>query len=326
MKKIAVIGAGLSGLSAANFLKGRAEVIIFEKAPALSGRMSTRCAKPYFFDHGAKYFTIQTEAFREFVHPLIDCGVIEQWNARYLKFDGNRSIERNKWLNEPLYVGVPGMNKIVEHLAKDLNVLLNTRITELKHENTWQLFDEQGVLHGNFDWVISSLPSPQAAELLPETFKWHTNINAVKMRACFTLMLGFSEKLALEFDVAEVVNSDLSWLVVNSEKPGRVDLFTLIVHSSEDYAESHIDDDQQDIARHLCAETSRIIGHDVSAADYKTVKRWKYANNATRENCPVFLDENLKLAACGDWCLGGNVEGAFTSAYNLFNKMKEVVL
>jgi len=113
---------------------------------------------------------------------------------------------------------------------------------------------------------------------------------------------------------------------VNSDKPGRADLFTLIVHSSEDYAEAHIDDDPQEITRHLCAETSSIVGHDVSAADYKTVKLWRYANRATQGNFPVFIDKNLKLAACGDWCLGGHVECAFTSAYNLFNEMKEDVL
>ena len=39
-----------------------------------------------------------------------------------------------------------------------------------------------------------------------------------------------------------------------------------------------------------------------------------------------FLDPDLKLAACGDWCLGGRIEGAFTSAYNLVNTMKECVL
>jgi renalase len=60
-------------------------------------------------------------------------------------------------------------------------------------------------------------------------------------------------------------------------------------------------------------------------ADYKSVHGWRYANNAKRENCHIFIDPDIKLAACGDWCLGGRVEGAFTSAYNLVNTMKESV-
>ena len=112
---------------------------------------------------------------------------------------------------------------------------------------------------------------------------------------------------------------------MNSHKPGRTDRFTLMVHSSEEYSEAHIDDDRETVMQHLMNETSNVIGHDVSIADYKTVHGWRYANNAKRENFHIFLDPDLKLAACGDWCFGGRVEGAFTSTYNLVNAMKEVV-
>ena len=173
---------------------------------------------------------------------------------------------------------------------------------------------------------ISAVPSPQAAELLPSAFAYHANICAIEMRACFSLMLGFSERLPLDFEAAHVTNSDLSWIAINSQKPGRVDQYTLMVHSSGDYAEAHIDDDREAVMQHLIAQTSRIIGHDVSTADYKTVHGWRYANNAKREISPVFLDQNLKLAACGDWCLGGRVEGAFTSSHRLFCAMRELAL
>jgi uncharacterized protein with NAD-binding domain and iron-sulfur cluster len=48
MKKIAIIGAGLSGLSAVQFLKDHAEVTLFEKALGVSGRISTRRIEHYF--------------------------------------------------------------------------------------------------------------------------------------------------------------------------------------------------------------------------------------------------------------------------------------
>ena len=327
MTKIAIIGAGLSGLSAARFLKDRAEITLFEKARSVSGRISTRRAEPYFFDHGAQYFTARTKAFNDFIQPLINQGFIERWNARYVKFDSGKIIERKNWINdEPRYVGVPGMNKIAKHLAKDLNVHINTRIISLKRGDLWQLTDESGQVYSDFDWVISTTPSPQAAELLPKRFIYYEDIKDVKMHACFSLMLGFSESLPLEFEAAHVIHSDLSWIAVNSHKPGRADPFTLMVHSSEKYSEAHIDDDRETVMQHLMNETSNVIGHDVSIANYKTVHGWRYANNVKRKNCHIFLDPDLKLAACGDWCLGGRVEGAFTSAYNLVNAMKDSVL
>jgi predicted NAD/FAD-dependent oxidoreductase len=44
---------------------------------------------------------------------------------------------------------------------------------------------------------------------------------------------------------------------------------------------------------------------------------WRYANNTNRDTHQPFIDTELKLAACGDWCVGGRVEGAFTSAQRL---------
>jgi predicted NAD/FAD-dependent oxidoreductase len=119
----------------------------------------------------------------------------------------------------------------------------------------------------------------------------------------------------------------VSWIAVNSHKPQRKNRFTLMVHSSAEYAEAYFDDSREKVIQHLISETSRIIQHDVSSADYKTVHGWRYANNLKKnKNSAIFLDHEHKIAACGDWCLDGRVEGAFTSAYNLTLKMKESVL
>lgn len=327
MKKIAIIGAGLSGLSAARLLKDQAEITVFEKARGVSGRMSTRRAGPYCFDHGAQYFTVRTESFQNFIQPLINKNIIARWNPRYVKFSSDKIIARKNWVDEaPRYVGVPGMNKIARYLAEDLNVSINTRIVSLQRENTWRLTDEQGRVYHDFDWVICTAPSPQTAALFPRAYKYHAAVKAIKMRACFCLMLGFRENLPLEFQAAHVTDADLSWIAVNRDKPGREDCFTLVVHSSEDYAQAHIDDDQASVMLDLIAETSRIIGQDVAVADYKTIHRWRYAQNAERETHPVFLDQVLKLGACGSWCARDRVEDAFTSAYTLAHTMKEHAL
>lgn len=327
MTKIAIIGAGMSGLSAAHLLNNYAEVTLFEKARGVSGRMSTRRAKPYFFDHGTQYFTARTQPFKDFIRPLIEKKIIEPWNARYLKFDDNQIIERKNWIDEdPHYVGVPGMNEVGKYLAKNLNIHMNTKITSLEHKERWQLTDNEGYRYGGFDFLISTAPSPQTIELLPKTFKYYNNAKTIEMRACFSLMLGFEKSLPLEFDAAHIENADLSWIAVNSHKPGRSEHYTLIAHSSEKYADAHINDNHDEVMQYLITEASRIIGHDVSIADYKTIHGWRYANNAKQEISPIFLDQDHKLAACGDWCLGGRVEGAFNSAYNLVNAMKGIVL
>lgn len=328
MIKVAIIGAGLSGLTAAKLLKDCAEITIFEKARGVSGRMSTRREESYFFDHGAQYFTARTRPFQSFIQPLINLGIIEPWNALYVKFDGNKITGREKIIdNETRYVGVPGMNAVAKHLAESLNVHIHTQIVSLSYENKWQLVDDEGKVYQDFDWVISAIPAQQATKLLPSHLKYYDDIESIKMRPCFSLMLGFEKSMPLGFDAAHIINSDLSWISVNSSKPGRAqDYYTLVVHSSGAYAEERLNDDREVVMKDLISKTSKLIRQNADNANYKNVHRWLYASNIKQENSYVFLDKQHKIASCGDWCSGGRVEGAFTSAYNLVNAMKDSVL
>ena len=328
MTKIAIIGAGLSGLSVANLLNKSAEITIFEKARGVSGRLATRRAGAYYFDHGAQYFTARTKQFQDFIAPLIKEGIIKEWDARCIKFEGKKIIESNIFdNNEPRYVGISGMNQIGKFLAKDLNVHIEKKIISLNHHDTWHLTDDQGQVYSGFDWVICTTPSPQALHLLPQSFAYYSAIKAVKMRACFALMLGFTKPPLLSLEAAYCTGSDLSWVSSGSNKKNSKNHFTLIVHSSEKYAQEHINDDHTDVIEHLIKEASRITEFDLNIAEYKNLHRWRYANIENRGAVSdVFLDANKNLAACGDWCFGGRVEGAFLSAYNLASNIRKYLL
>jgi predicted NAD/FAD-dependent oxidoreductase len=47
-------------------------VTIFEKARGAGGRMATRRAEPFIFDHGAQFFKAKTGRFSAFIAPLIE--------------------------------------------------------------------------------------------------------------------------------------------------------------------------------------------------------------------------------------------------------------
>jgi predicted NAD/FAD-dependent oxidoreductase len=84
---IAVVGAGLPGLVAARQLQAFADVTVFEKSRGAGGRMATRYAGEFKFDHGAQFFTARTTAFRDFLEPLLSEGVIADWPARFAELD-----------------------------------------------------------------------------------------------------------------------------------------------------------------------------------------------------------------------------------------------
>lgn len=63
--RIAIIGSGLAGLTAARTLmQAGHEVTVFEKSRGVGGRMSTRQTEFGSFDHGAQYFTVRDDRFR----------------------------------------------------------------------------------------------------------------------------------------------------------------------------------------------------------------------------------------------------------------------
>lgn len=324
MKKIAIIGAGLSGLSAAHILKDKADITIIEKSRGVSGRLSTRRAEPYFFDHGAQYFSARSEAFQDFIQPLKEAGIIQPWNPRLADIkDREIYLQDKNAENDPHYVGVPGMNAIGKYLSRDLNVMLGVRVTKtLKDGGDWILMDDAGDEIGRFDWIITAVPAPQALDILPASFGDRHGIEGISMKGCFALMLGFGQPLNLDFDAARVHGEDISWIVNNSSKPEREGAYSLLVHSSNMWAEAHMDDEREKVADYLCDLTSELIGHDVSLAKHKALHAWRYANVDPHDGKKYYLDSEEHLALCGDWCIEGRVEAAFTSAYNLSQKLR----
>ena len=324
MNKIAIVGSGLAGISAALLLKDQAEITLFEKARGVSGRMSTRMADPYLFDHGAQYFTVRTDTFRSFVNPLLEAGVIARWDANYVELDRDKIIKYKDWAKEdPRYVGIPRMNSINKHLARNLKVKVSTKIEKLEKGANWSLIDDEGNKFSEFDWVITAIPPLQVAELLPDSFKYHEDIKNIKMYPSFSLMLGFEKEVNINFDAAKIRNSDISWVSIDSSKPFRNNYFALVAQSSTQYAAQNIRGDKTHVMEYLIQETSDVLSQDLKSAVHKNIHGWLYANAVDQGKNVEFFDIDEKLAVCGDWCCGGRVEGAFLSAYNLAKIFKE---
>ena len=80
--QVAVIGAGLAGLSCASALvHAGMQVQVFEKSRGLAGRMSTRKGDGWQCDHGARYFTARDPAFQSQLAIWLRQGVAAQWHT-----------------------------------------------------------------------------------------------------------------------------------------------------------------------------------------------------------------------------------------------------
>lgn len=322
MATIAVIGAGLAGLVVARELAHTRDVVVFEKSRGVGGRMATRRADSFEFDHGAQFFTARSDAFRGFLEPLIETGVVADWPARFAELRRDEIVATRQWGEEhPHYVGVPGMNAIGKTLASGLDIRLNTAVHSLTRSGEhWLLVGDGQERLGEFDWVIATAPASQTADLLATTSIAAAAAKA-RMDACYALLLGFDEPPDLAWQAALVHDADISWISVNSSKPGRPSSSSLVVHSTNTWANAHVDDDTEAVRRHLLNECREVAGIDVTGAAFVDVQRWRYANVDRQEGDLYALDPEQRLAACGDWFVRGRVEGAFSSALALAERI-----
>jgi len=140
--KIAIIGCGIAGLSAA--------VLQHENSD---------------FDHGAQYFTVQDLDFQREIDAAVQAGVAAPWPAKGLYLEsGNVSVDKGR----ARYVGVPRMNSLPKFWADGLDIDLGRRVTQVVQADKWSLGFEDGKIRGGFDGVISTLPPAQANRDVPK--------------------------------------------------------------------------------------------------------------------------------------------------------------
>jgi predicted NAD/FAD-dependent oxidoreductase len=324
---VAVVGAGLAGLVLARRLRERVEVTVVEKSRSLGGRMATRRYGRYQFDHGAQYFRARTSAFRTFVSALIEEGVVAPWPARVVEVAGSAIVhELAEDPDSPRLVALPGMNGLGRHLATGVRVRRQRPVASLVRAGMgWRLLDAAGAVVTEADWVIVTAPAPQAYSLLPEDFAGASQIGAVPMSGCFALMLGLRRKLPLAWQAARVSGGSISWIAVDSSKPGRPGACSIVVHAAPDWSEAHMDAEPADTEAAMIEAASEVIGEALADAEVRRLHRWRYAMADPRTGPACFVDPDRQLAVCGDWCVDGRVEAAFISAMDLAARLEQVL-
>ena len=120
--RVAIVGAGMSGLVAATELVAAGhEVVVFDKGRAVGGRMASKRFAGARFDHGAQHFSVRSDAFRAAVREWSFAGAVGVW------YEGESLTTANGV--EPRHRGIPAMRSICEHLAARLDVRTGTRVS-----------------------------------------------------------------------------------------------------------------------------------------------------------------------------------------------------
>ncbi len=320
--RVAVVGAGLSGLICARDLQQAGHFVqVFDKGRGVSGRMSTRrVIEPELqFDHGAQYFTARDGDFRKQVEEWTAQGVVAVWEGPFGTLTGGETGPAPT--NDPRYVGTPGMNAICRDLAGGLNVRCSARVVQLvPNGGRWQVEVEDlaagtsEVLSDGFDHVVVAIPPAQAADLLPKESSLQEKVGEAKMAPCIGLMAAFQSQVELELNGVFVQENPIRWMARDSSKPERNSgVERWVMHATPEWSQEHIDESPEQLVPQLLDAFSEAVGGNVPGTIYEAAHRWLYAIPENPFSQGGFIDEQLKLTICGDWCHDARVEGAFLS-------------
>lgn len=353
-KKIAIIGAGISGLSCAAQLHQQGHLItVFDKSKGVAGRMSTKRLDQGFCDHGAQYFTCNDSLFANQIQTWLDAKVVAVWDiepavlggrARAKELTQEQGLEGSssgqaKKNNTIRYVGLPGMTAPAKYLEQELknkgvNILTSHTISQInKVGQQWQLTSlEQQDHQSFFDVVILAIPAPQVHPLISPHNQSLAAICNINMTPCFALMVQFETSPQLSFNAAFVNQGPLSWIAFNSHKPERTGPPTWLLHASAQWSKEHLEKDPQWVQAQMLKAFEQWVLLDKglemdSIANNPfhlkttslTLHRWKYANLDNMVAIPnaYAWDPELQIGLCGDWLNGGKVQGAWLSGHQL---------
>jgi len=310
MSKIAIIGAGLAGIACARRLARQGhEVIVHEKSRGYGGRCATKRWNDCRVDHGAQYFTLRSDAFRQ--------ALAEHCGDAILKIEARIWNQATGELNnKDCFYHRQGNSHLVRDMAAGLTVKHEMTVTSvLPQEGRWQLAGE------SYDQVISTAPLPQTLKLfgldaMPDDYI-----------PCLALLLRYRSdglgKTAAHYAIANSQAEDIAWSACENHKQGRIPAgnTVIVVHAAEKFSREYLEADPEEWSAILRSKIEEQWELPAATFEAQHPHRWRYARVAHRI-IPPPMPPGLHF--CGDALSESRVEAAWLAGDSLAQNLVEL--
>lgn len=348
--KIAIIGAGIAGLSSGQALarKGH-EVYVFEKSRGVGGRMATRYSDSsgeHRFDHGIGFFSVESESFSKQVSHWETKGLVKPWgdSAFRLGSEGQKipfleTISTSKHGSKRWFTSTQGMNRLGKEMSRSVHIHPNAHVSGLTFyggdghgkKKPWLInFRDSNMVEA--DAVIVATPAPQAYGLLNtchdevDTYKIIREIDVVRYLPTFTVMaLVDSSKtvpwstLFMDSPTLQLISSESS---KHDQMPGAVEdnPIRYVLQSTHKVAEKAVNTLNRDVdwprlQEKMLREASLVLGDWIQHPLWSQSHAWRYAECENPLPQPFLTNGRVEapLAVVGDYFKGVSVEDAYLS-------------
>lgn len=328
MWDVAIIGAGLTGLTCAQQLAAAGQkVCVLDKSRGLGGRMATRRIGHLRVDHGLRYWQPATEGLQSLTAELLSAGILKQWPVSAYEIRQREVIV--PIAPGPIYIAPEGMSAIGKYLARDLSadqILTSYRAVALNYHNGhWEIHCEgrQTVVAKR---CAIAIPAPQAAALLSTrltdddeietidpipTLPAIAQLRAVEYWPCLTVIAGYERDRDFDMGpldpngwmVSDFAGTSTYWVGLDSSKRDAVSGPVLVIHSKAPLAQQYIDaQDLQPAASVLLRANARKLCEWIAQPEWFQIHRWRYAQVRVPHRADLLVIKD-SLISGGDWCI-----------------------
>ncbi|MEO1289104.1 MAG: FAD-dependent oxidoreductase [Chloroflexota bacterium] len=313
---VIIVGAGLSGLTAAQQLQNAGKTVtVLDKGRSVGGRLATRRIGKGIADHGAQFFTVRSDEFQTQVEQWLTNDLVYIWGYGW----GDGSIQKaNSQDGHPRYVTNGGMNQLAKSLATSIdNIHVSTKVNHINYQDIlWSVSDENGNTF-NSSVLIMTPPVPQSLALsknIALSDRDREALNRIEYGPCLCGLFVIDGEIRLP-EPGAIQNFDniVYWVADNQQKGISPDEHIITLHVEADYSREHYDDPPEDNLAFLREALQQYLAEGTHIKDAQ-LKKWRYSIPLTTHPDDILKASNLPLIFAGDAFGGrGRVEGAYLS-------------
>jgi hypothetical protein len=302
--RVVVIGAGMSGLTAARVIGAAGHrVTVLDKGRRPGGRMATKqLSGGASVDHGAQFFTVRTEAFSAVVEGWLTDGTVHEWCRGFSSEDGH-----------PRFAVAHGMAELAAHMSVGLDVRPSVHVDAVRSAGhqwavTWPATQRGAAGLIEADVVVLTPPAPQSAALVAG----EATIPDLGYEPTISLLVALGDRPSIPFPGGVQLDDDptWSWIGDNMAK-GASTVPAVTLHTRADVAASRWDEVSEALIVDLLHAAESWV-HGAEIIDVR-LHRWRYATPLDPQPDPCLVKADGRLVFAGDTFGGPRIEGAFLS-------------
>jgi predicted NAD/FAD-dependent oxidoreductase len=321
--RVAVIGAGIAGLSCARELMARGyDPVVFEASDRLGGRCGSRNTRIGWFDDGAQAISGSTRLGAYATQRPGMLPALHAWTQSVAVPEVEHSskagsVDESEALEDTTLeligaVGVPSMAALAGQIAQPLDVRLNTAIAHVDRRGTyWVLRHGASDIDEDFQAVVLAVPAPLALPLAAASFGLSAALGAVRYSNRWVLLLGSERAVALPSHRA-FEGGPIERITAIHSKPGRPSALPQrwFIEASERWSHEHRFDDAETVAE-LLHDNFQACARRTVIPNFLLAHQWHHAYADTpagpAEQSQYLWDDRLLLGVCGDSVVASQV-------------------